>query len=59
VLRELRNQAPDIPVLIMSGFTDEEVATRFEGIGASGFIRKPFAVQDLTAQLRRLLVSND
>jgi PAS domain S-box-containing protein len=59
VLRELRNQAPDVPVLIMSGFTDEEVAIRFEGIGASGFIRKPFAAHDLAAHLRRLLVAKD
>lgn len=59
VLRELRSQARDIPVLVMSGFADEEVAIRFEGIGANGFIRKPFAAHDLAAHLRRLLVTKD
>ena len=55
VLAELRRFAPDLPVLVMSGYSELEVASRFAGMDASGFIQKPFHPRDLIARLHQLL----
>jgi DNA-binding response OmpR family regulator len=57
VLRQLRPLAPNLPVLLMSGYNEHEVSKRCAEIGASGFIQKPFAPNDLTARVCTLLSS--
>ena len=47
MLGGLRKLQPELPVLVMSGFSESEVSTRFAGLGASGFIQKPFHPRDL------------
>jgi PAS domain S-box-containing protein len=58
VLRELRRRQPDVPVLVMSGYSELEVSQRFAGMGASGFIQKPFHARDLIARLWELVPSD-
>ena len=53
--RELRVCRPGICVLMMSGFSEQEIATRFAGSGLAGFLQKPFKLDDLREQLRRAL----
>ena len=58
LVREIRRQTDgrgNIPVLVMSGFTD--VARRIEALrcGASDFLHKPFAAEEFVWRLRRLL----
>ena len=54
-LRQLRAQAPTLPVLVMSGYSELETSTRLAGLGASGFIQKPFHPRDLLTSLSQLI----
>ena len=54
VLLQLRHLDPNIPVLVMSGYSDLEVSARFAGMGASAFIQKPFHPRDLIALVCRM-----
>jgi two-component system cell cycle sensor histidine kinase/response regulator CckA len=54
-LRRLREMRPELPILMMSGYTEEDVTPQFGkvGPGATGFIQKPFMAEELIAVLRR------
>jgi len=54
---ELRRLAPDVPILVLSGYSDEEVAVRLDGTGVSNFIHKPFRPADLVERLGRALAA--
>jgi len=51
----MRHLAPNVPVLVMSGYSDLEISARFAGLGASGFIQKPFHPRDLIALVSRMV----
>jgi CheY-like chemotaxis protein len=53
-LQHLREQRPEIPVIVMSGYTEHEVAAQLmDGTsGAVGFLQKPFLPEDLVSALR-------
>ncbi len=53
--RELRRLEPNIRVLLMSGYNEQDAIARFVGKGLAGFIQKPFNVDDLKNSLRALL----
>ncbi len=55
VFGELRKISPDIPVLLASGYSAEEVAERFKGVGLNGFIQKPFNLKRLGDEVKRVL----
>lgn len=55
VLRLLRRLSPDVRVLLMSGYSDEEVRTRFSGEHLAGFLQKPFQNKELAARVAALL----
>src|SRR5688572_21058336 len=42
VFRELRELRADLPVLLMSGYNEQEAIARFAGNGPAGFLQKPF-----------------
>lgn len=52
VLRELRDQRPGLPVLILSARTD--LATKLRGfeLGAVDYLAKPFSLDELFARIR-------
>ncbi|HEU4681804.1 MAG TPA: response regulator [Gemmatimonadales bacterium] len=54
-LRRLRALRPELPVLMMSGYTEQSVSPQFgdSGPGPTGFLQKPFLAEDLIAVLRR------
>jgi two-component system C4-dicarboxylate transport response regulator DctD len=56
-LRQLRRSWPDLPVIMMSGYTEESVAPQFSdaGPGLTAFLQKPFFAEDLIGVLRRVL----
>ena len=54
---ELRKIEPEVPVVLMSGYSEDEVADRFTGNGLAGFIQKPFRPRGLIDKLRRVLES--
>lgn len=53
--RRLRARRPELPILMMSGYTEQVVAPQFSGLGPgpTGFLQKPFLAEDLIAVLRR------
>jgi PAS domain S-box-containing protein len=57
--RRLRHLRPDLPVIIMSGYTEESVAAQFSESGAhlTAFLQKPFLAEDLVSVLRRVIKS--
>jgi PAS domain S-box-containing protein len=57
-LRQLRTTWPDLPVIMMSGYTESSVASQFSdsGPGITSFLQKPFLAEDLIALIRRTLV---
>jgi len=54
-LRELHSTAPQIPVLVMSGFSVHEELTQSRESGVRGFIQKPFTPRRLIARIAELL----
>jgi CheY-like chemotaxis protein len=56
-LRILREQHPHLPVIMMSGYTEEAVASQLThcGPGMTAFLQKPFLAEDLMDLLRRVV----
>ena len=57
--KELRIIKPDIPIIISSGYNEQEVVSRFTGKDLSGFIQKPYRINTLSYALKKVLESND
>lgn len=55
VLREVREQLPDVPVLIITAFGSVETAVEAMQAGAFNFITKPFQQNNLLVQIDRAL----
>jgi DNA-binding NarL/FixJ family response regulator len=55
VLKEIRNSASDLPVLILSGHPEEQYAVRVLRAGASGYLTKESASRELCNAVRKLL----
>jgi len=53
--RELRRVDPQVPIVIASGYSEQEVAERFATHRISGFIQKPYRLETLAARLRAAL----
>jgi PAS domain S-box-containing protein len=53
-LMQIRERRPDLPVVLMSGYTEQEVASKLldASAGAVGFLQKPFLPEDLASVLR-------
>jgi CheY-like chemotaxis protein len=58
VFREVRAIRPDIPVVLMSGYHEDEAEAAFDGDGLAGFVQKPFTPADLARRMRAALSSN-
>ena len=54
-LAELRKVAPQVPVILMSGYGEKELQTRFAGLGFSAFLPKPFGPSDLVHCLKGVI----
>jgi two-component system, cell cycle sensor histidine kinase and response regulator CckA len=59
VFRTLHLLRPELPVILMSGFSDHEASGRFAGNGLAGFLSKPFKVEDLVGRVRAALGANE
>jgi two-component system, cell cycle sensor histidine kinase and response regulator CckA len=51
----IRNASPEIPVILSSGYSEAEVERRFASAGIDGFLHRPYAVDELTARIERVL----
>jgi CheY-like chemotaxis protein len=54
LLREIKRRWPDLPVMMVTAYGDDERRRRAEEHGAAKFITKPVDFEHLKAQLRQL-----
>lgn len=52
VFRTIHALRPQLPVVLMSGFSEQEATARFAGAGLAGFLAKPFRLEELTSAVR-------
>jgi FixJ family two-component response regulator len=52
---ELRRRRPGLPVVFVSGYAEGYVVESAREDGATAFVEKPFAADDLLAAVRRVL----
>jgi CheY-like chemotaxis protein len=57
VLRTLRDEGRDIPILIVSAHRADETLTEAEGLGADGCVAKPIDFEDLLGRIAHLIAS--
>ncbi len=55
IFEELRRIRPNIPVIIMSGFTEQNVIGRFLRTGVVGFLKKPVRPRTLIQTVQKVL----
>ena len=53
--RESRRLRPELPVAICTGYSASMTAERAHELGAVGYLTKPLSVNELLAQVRRIL----
>jgi PAS domain S-box-containing protein len=53
--RELQRVRADVPVILSSGYTEQDATTRFAGTGLAGFVQKPYSMAALTVAVRAAL----
>jgi UDP-3-O-acyl N-acetylglucosamine deacetylase len=58
VLRRMRDAALDMPVIVLSGHGNVEMAVKATKLGAVDFIEKPFSIDGLLSSVRRALHSS-
>jgi len=54
VLSELSKRGVQVPVLVMSGFSEMEVNRHFEGLRIAGILEKPFSTRDLARSVEKI-----
>jgi len=54
VLKEIREFLPDLPVIMVSGYMEEEVAEALTGLEIQGFLQKPFSMSRLVKTLEKI-----
>jgi PAS domain S-box-containing protein len=55
--REIRRRYPALPVILSSGYNEQDATSRFVGRGLAGFIGKPYRLAELRATLERVLAT--
>lgn len=55
VFRTVQQIKPGTRVVLMSGYTEQDVTVQFAGKGLAGFLAKPFTVDELRSKLREVL----
>jgi CheY-like chemotaxis protein len=58
-LAALRGLNPDVRVVLTSGYSREEVAARFAGLGLAGVLQKPFTMVALRETMAALMPARD
>jgi PAS domain S-box-containing protein len=57
--REIHRIDPRIPVILSSGYNEQEAVQRFVGKGLAGFLQKPYQLSQLRRKLREVLGSGE
>ena len=51
--RQVRAIRPELPVILMSGFAEDDAISRLGETGLAGFLKKPFSAEELLSVLQR------
>jgi PAS domain S-box-containing protein len=54
-MQELRRIKPEIKIILSSGFNEQDLDERISDQNPSGFIRKPYSMKNLEAELTRVM----
>ncbi|WP_306599862.1 PAS domain-containing hybrid sensor histidine kinase/response regulator [Geothrix sp. 21YS21S-2] len=57
VFEEIHKLAPEVPVVLMSGYSQEEATTALAGRGLAGFLSKPCSIKEALAVVSRALAA--
>ncbi|HEU5077849.1 MAG TPA: response regulator [Opitutaceae bacterium] len=57
--RQMREANRSIPIIVMSGFSEQDTAARFAGQGLSGFVPKPFTGAMLVSKIQAVIAKAD
>jgi CheY-like chemotaxis protein len=55
LLRRLRLQRPELPVVLMSGYVSDDHLARLEALGGAQVLHKPFDAATVARALRRAI----
>lgn len=53
--RKLRESHPELPILLVSGYTDQELGREAGTMPGVAFLRKPFTIRELMERVEALL----
>lgn len=53
---QLTKIRPDIPIVLMSGYSEEEASRRFTGVGLTSFLKKPFRLEQLLEKINQAVL---
>jgi len=53
--RQLRRSAPDLGIILTTGYGEEEIRRRFGGLKLQGFLRKPFSAGSLSKMVKEAI----
>jgi CheY-like chemotaxis protein len=59
LLGEVKRRFPDLPVMLITAYGDDERRRRADELGAADFLAKPVNFEQLKAQLRQLPTAAD
>jgi CheY-like chemotaxis protein len=59
LLGEVKQRFPDLPVMMITAYGDDERRRRADDLGAADFLTKPVDFEQLKAQLRQLPTAAD
>jgi len=55
LMQKVKEQWPDIPIIVMSGYPTPDTITDGAKMGAAAFIAKPFTPDELIKELRQVI----
>jgi DNA-binding NtrC family response regulator len=55
ILAALKRKRPDIKVVLMSGYDEQEIESRLHNAAIAAFLQKPFTIDQLNDSLKRVL----
>jgi PAS domain S-box-containing protein len=55
--RRIQRLRPGVPIILMSGYSEQEALSLVSSPGLVGFLQKPFKLRDLSRMLQRVLAS--
>ena len=59
LMRRVKENRPDIPVILCTGFSEMVDANGAKGLGVREFLMKPFSVREMAESIRRALEKKD